>query len=106
MAAETALMVVSPSIKKNEDGTFVGGDNLPVKEFVKDFITTNHAYLLKPVGGPGAGATANSGTGRGAGAGAGSKAVDIDKIKPGMSAEDRAATLSEISRVLAAQAVN
>lgn len=92
VAPQTAFMLVEPLIKELEDGTLVGGDNLPVEDFVKDYLPKQHPYLLKPTGSGGAGASGGSG------GGSGGKVGNTDMIKPGMSAEERQLVIAAIQR--------
>jgi hypothetical protein len=66
-----------------------------MKEFLVKFVKENPELLpARMAGGSGA-----SGGTRGGGSGAGTGAVDIDKIRPGMSAEDLDRVRQEIARV-------
>lgn len=91
-AGETAFTIVEPHVKRQEDGSVIGGDNLPLEVFFRDFITREHPYLLKGTGSGGAGAS-------GGGSGGGSRAVtaDMSMIKPGMSAQERQLVLAAIA---------
>jgi len=68
-------------------------DGGEMKEFLKKFVGENPELLPARVAG---GSGASGGT-RGSGAGAGG--VDIDKIRPGMSAEEMDRVRQEIARV-------
>lgn len=102
-ALNTAFTIIEPMIKKNGD-SFVGGangDELPISDFIKDFIPNQHGYLLKSTGGSGSGA-AGSSTAGAAGVASG-RNVDISVIKPGMKPEDRAAALAAIAAAMPSQ---
>jgi hypothetical protein len=66
-----------------------------MKEFLEKFVGENPELLPARLSG-GSGA---SGAARGSGSGAGSGAVDIEKIRPGMSAEELDRVRQEIARV-------
>ena len=68
-------------------------DGGEMKEFLKKFVGENPELLPARV----AGGSGASGGARGSGAGAGG--VDIDKIRPGMSAEEMDRVRQEIARV-------
>lgn len=98
-AMNTAFTIIDPMIKKNGD-SFVGGvdgDELPISDFVKDYIPKAHAYLLKATGTSGSGA---SGAGS-SGSGSPSRNVDISAIKPGMKPEDKAAAYAAVAAAYA-----
>jgi len=88
-AVDTAFTILEPLVVRNEQGNLVAGDNLPVVDFVKDFIPREHAYLLKPerVAGSGAGGSGGMRSGM---------APTIEMIKPGMKPEDRASIVAAI----------
>jgi hypothetical protein len=90
---DTAFRIFRDDIRREADGSLVGGaDGAPLKEFVTEQMK-NHSYLLavKDVGSAGA---------RGGRVQGGVKAVDLDSIRPGMSAADLAAASAEISAAL------
>ena len=72
-----AFNLIRPSLKFNENGEIVAGDaQLPVEQFVKDWLKSRPNYLRsKEVGGAG-------GAVRG-GSVSGGKALDLDHIGPG-----------------------
>lgn len=90
-AGDTAFTIVEPHVKRQEDGSVIGGDNLPLEVFFRDFITREHPYLLKGTGAAGAGASGGS-------SGSGGRAVtaDLSMIKPGMTPQERALVMSAI----------
>lgn len=95
-AFDTAFSIVESQVQKLEDGTYVGGDNLPLVDFFKDFLPKEHAYLLKPTGASGAGASNG-------GAPARVGRTDIADIKPGMTNDKRNQVAQEIAAVIAAR---
>ena len=70
-------------------------DGGEMKEFLKQFVGENPELLPARV----AGGSGASGGGRGSGSGATSGVVDIDRIRPGMSAEEMDRVRQEIARV-------
>jgi hypothetical protein len=85
---DAAMRIFGPDVRYSEEGSIVGGaDESPLGDFVNAEIS-KHEYLLppKPVGGAGA----SSGSRRSA------QAVGLDDIRPGMSAEQKAAILASI----------
>lgn len=96
-AVETAFVLLEPHVKKTDEGKWIAGDNLPIKDFATSFFTDQHPYLLKGVSAGGAGASNGSSAG---GSHQKQKEFDISAIKPGMSAEDRATALAHISSAI------
>lgn len=94
-AAETAFSIVSPFVRRLDDGSLVagstGGENFPIPSFVKDVLEKDHSYLFKPTGAGGSGAPASAGNNRGA-----PSRFDIGQIAPGMTPEKRAEALAAI----------
>jgi hypothetical protein len=79
-------------IKLGEDGeTYLGPDGSPADQYIAKMLETEMDYLLKPkdIGGSGA---RNGGSRK-------ETAVDIDSIKPGMKAEDRARVYARIAEL-------
>lgn len=93
-AAQTAFMLLEPQVTRLEDGSLAAG-NLPLADFVKDFFSREHAYLLQSTGASGSGASGSTGVTR-----PGGLKVDINDIKPGMTADKRARALEEIQAAL------
>lgn len=91
-AGDTAFTIVEPHVKRQEDGSVIGGDNLPLEVFFRDFITREHPYLLKGTGAAGAGASGGGGTG-----GRGGVTADMSMIKQGMTPAERALVISAIA---------
>jgi hypothetical protein len=99
-AAQTAFNIVEPHILKSETGALIGGvngDNLPVDAFVKDYLSREHAYLLRPSGQTGSGAPSYGGAG--GTQRLGSKA-NIEDIKVGMTAAQRESAIASIGVAL------
>lgn len=88
-ARANAVTMLESQIKRTETGQLVAGDNLTPDAFIKAYIPEQHPYLLAPVnvGGTGVNTSTHSGT---------RKAVDMDGIKPGMTSDERAATIAAI----------
>lgn len=92
-ARATAVGLISSQVKRTDTGALVAGDNLTPAAFIKDFLPTQHAYLLAPTGNAGSGVTPGN-TGRGP------TAFDMDKIGPTMSKEDEAAAVVAIQQAM------
>lgn len=87
-AAEDAYILVNGKVDFNDDGDLLA-DGLLLEDFVKTYIPEKKNYLLASTGKGGSGAS--NGTAKG------NKAkVDIEKIGPGMSADDTRNTISAI----------
>lgn len=96
-SAETAFSIVSPHVRRLDDGSLVAGisgDNFPVDAFAKDFLQKEHGYLFRTTGASGSGAPA-----AGSGVRMGSR-VDINTIKVGMKQDDRQAVVDSIAAAL------
>lgn len=90
---DKAMRIVLPDIKRTESGDYVAGDDeSPVAEYVTNFVKAND-YLLPAMNKSGSGASGNQ-----AGA-AGGKRIDINDIKPGMSADDMKAAWAQLQSV-------
>jgi hypothetical protein len=89
---ELAYRAVKDDIGRSDDGRLQSRDGGEMKEYLSRFVSENPELL------PGrlAGGSGASGSQRIAGAGGG---MDLDKIRPGMSAEDRELARQEIVRV-------
>jgi hypothetical protein len=99
-AADTAFSIVSPHVRRLDDGALVAesnGENFPVQAFTKDFLEKEHGYLFKASGASGSGASSSTATTH-----FGAKA-DTNMIKVGMKAEDRASVVESIAAALAPQ---
>lgn len=97
-SAETAFSIVSPHVRRLDDGSLVAGvngeNNFPVDAFAKDYLQKEHGYLFKSSGASGSGAPA-----AGTGVRMGSRA-DINSIKIGMKPDERQAIVDSIASAL------
>ena len=94
-AAQTAFTLIKGHVQEaGDDGGYIAGDNLPVVDFAREFLSREHSYLLKATEARGSGASGGSNSG-------GGKAFDIGSIKPGMSAEARARAVEQINNAYA-----
>jgi hypothetical protein len=89
-ARDAAFRIFRDEIKRSEDGSLVGGDDLPIGEFL-DGALKSHEYLLAPKSAGGAGASA--------GGKRGGASVNIEDIRVGMKPEEIASVRAEIARV-------
>jgi hypothetical protein len=88
---ELAYKAVKDDIRRGDDGRLMATDGSDARDYLARFVGENPELLPARLGG-GSGAVAGqraSGTG----------GVELDKIKPGMSAEDRERARVEIARV-------
>lgn len=88
---ELAYKAVKDDIRRAEDGRLVAADGSDARDYLTRFVGENPELLPARLGG-GSGAI----TGQRAPASGG---VDLNKIRPGMSAEDRERVRQEIARV-------
>jgi hypothetical protein len=88
---ELAYKAVKDDIHRAEDGRLVAADGSDARDYLARFVSDNPELLPARLGG-GSGATAGQRT-------SGSGGIDIDKIRPGMSAEDRERVRQEIAKV-------
>jgi hypothetical protein len=88
---ELAYKAVKDDIRRADDGRLIAPDGSDARDFLVRFVSDNPELLPARLGG-GSGATAGQRT-------SGSGTVDIDKIRPGMSAEDRERVRQEIAKV-------
>lgn len=96
-AVDDAFRFFRDEVKRNESGELVAGqDETPFADFVKSTVE-RRAHWLPPKQVGGTGATAGN-QGRGAG-----KGFDVSAIKPGMSAEDKAAAYANIGAIFQAR---
>lgn len=89
-AQNAAFRIFESEIKRNEAGELVAPDGTAADEWIAKQMEDEHDYLLKPKQVGGVGAT-NSGRKE--------KPIDLNDIKPGMSAEDLARVRAEIARL-------
>src|SRR5262249_20819786 len=93
---DLAFKAVQDGIVRTEDGRLVAraeSGELPMKDFLTAFVTENPEFLPARITG-GTGMTANLKA-----PAAGRDAVDLDRIRPGMSAEEMQRVREEIVRV-------
>ena len=93
---DLAFKAVQDGIVRTEDGRLVArGENgeVPVKEYLTSFVKENPEFLPARIAG-GTGMTANSKA-----PSAGRDAVDMERIRPGMSPEEMQRVREEIVRV-------
>jgi hypothetical protein len=88
---ELAYKAVKDEIHRSDDGRLVALDGSDARDYLARFVSENPELLPARLGG-GSGATVGQRT-------SGSGPVDIDKIRPGMSAEDRERVRQEIAKV-------
>ena len=91
-ARNTALTMLDSMVKRNDDGSYTAADTTP-EAFAKTFLTEQNSYLLAPAHAGGSGASGAPGTG---GINRGGSVPTTEMIKPGMTAEDRAAITRQI----------
>lgn len=89
---DLAYRAVKDDIGRNAEGRLQSRDGAEMKEYLRRFVTENPELVPGRLAG-GSGATAGQ---KIAGASGG---VDLDKIRPGMSAEDKERARQEIARV-------
>ena len=99
---DLAFKAVKDDIVRAEDGRLIANDgqeHRPVQDFLRKFVEENPELLpARIAGGSGASATTRNAVS------AGSSAIDIDKIKPGMSKDELERVRQEVAR-LATQAL-
>jgi hypothetical protein len=88
---ELAYRAVKDEIRRADDGRLVAPDGSDARDYLARFVSENPELLPARLAG-GSGATVGQRT-------SSSGPVDMDKIRPGMSAEDRERVRQEISRV-------
>jgi hypothetical protein len=93
---DLAYRAVQDDIFRTEDGRLLGhgeGGEVPLKEYLKGFVSENPEFLPARISG-GSGVTAAHRAPRES-----AEAVDLDHIRPGMSAEEMERARKEILRV-------
>jgi len=89
-AVDDAFRFFRDEIKRTESGELVGGDDIPAADYIKDVVSKRPRWLPpRDVDGTGA---KNGPGGRGA-----QTPFDLNSIKPGMSAEERARAFAAIA---------
>lgn len=98
---DLAFRAVKDDIARTDEGRLVArteSGEVPLKDYLTSFVSSNPEFLPARIsGGSGIPGTQKSPPG-------GSGSIDLDKIRPGMSPEDRDSARQEIARV-AAQAL-
>ena len=93
---DLAYKAVKDEIRRSEDGRLVAADGSDVRDYLARFVGENPELLPARLGG-GSGAVGGQRSSAGGG-------LELEKIRPGMSAEDRERARQEIAKV-AAQAL-
>src|SRR5262249_31707102 len=95
---DLAFKAVQDGIVRTEDGRLVGrteSGDVPVKDYLAAFVSENPEFLpARIAGGTGMTSTLKASN-------AGRETVDLEKIRPGMSAEEMQRVREEIARVTA-----
>jgi hypothetical protein len=93
---DLAFKALKDDIRRTDDGRLVGRtgqDDVSLKDYLTQFVHENPEFLpARMVGGSGAAASQPTGARSGGG-------VDLDKLKPGISAEDLERIRQEVARV-------
>src|SRR3984957_17148439 len=90
---DLAYRAVKDDVYRSEDGRLMAQGGADIREYLTQFVNENPELLPARLSG-GSGASAGQ---RGSGTGGGG--VDLDMIRPGMSAEERERVRLEIARV-------
>ncbi len=89
---ELAYRAVRDEIQRAEDGRLTAQDGMEMRDYLTRFVGDNPELLPARVGGGSGASTAQKSSG-------GHAPVDLDKIRPGMSAEEMERVRQEIVRV-------
>ena len=89
---DLAYKAVKDEIYRGEDGRLVADGGKEMREYLTEFVGENPELLPARLAG-GSGASAGQRSSQGAGT------VDLDKIRPGMSAEEKERVRQEIAKV-------
>lgn len=92
-----AAKLITPEIVRNDKGDLIAG-NLPLADYVKQFLTVDNDYMLAPTT-----TTGGTGAGRGPSRPPGSKQIQIEDIKPGMTDAQYTEIAQQILSVMPAQ---
>jgi len=93
---ELAYKAVKDDIARTEDGRLIGktdGGDVGMKEYLANFVTSNPEFLPARISG-GSGVAPSHKTSSSSSGG-----IDLEKIRPGMSAEDLERARQEIARI-------
>lgn len=86
---DAAFRLLEGDIKYGEDGSLTTPDETPIGDFLTGKLNKEYDYLLAPLKAGGSGATPGARGGKGG--------IALEDIKPGMSAEQRAAAMAAIA---------
>jgi len=92
---DLAYRAVRDDVRRNEDGQLIARDGpgeVPLRDFLKQFVQENPELLPARI-------TGGSGMGSGPKAASNTGGFELDKIRPGMSAEELEKVRQEVSRV-------
>lgn len=92
---DLAYRAVRDDVQRREDGQLIarsGQDEMALRDYLKQFVQENPELLPARI-------TGGSGMGSGPKAGSSTSALDLDKIRPGMSPEELEKMRQEVSRV-------
>jgi len=92
---DLAYRAVRDDVQRREDGQLIarsGPDEMALRDYLKQFVQENPELLPARI-------TGGSGMGSGPKAGSNTSALDLDKIRPGMSPEELEKMRQEVSRV-------
>jgi hypothetical protein len=92
---DLAYRAVKDEVHRSEEGELIarnGAQEVPLRDYLKQFVQENPELLPARIAG-------GSGMGTGAKVPANSGAISLDKIRPGMSAEELEKVRQEVSRV-------
>jgi hypothetical protein len=90
---ELAYRAVKDDVYRSEDGKLMAQGGTDIREYLKEFVNENPELLpARMSGGSGVGAGQRGSASSGGG-------IDLDMIRPGMSAEERERVRQEIARV-------
>lgn len=93
---ELAYRAVKDDVYRSEDGKLMAEGGTEIREYLTQFVNENPELLpARMSGGSGAGAGQRGGSAGNLGGGG----IDLDMIRPGMSAEERERVRQEIARV-------
>lgn len=93
---ELAYRAVKDDVYRSEDGKLMAEGGTEIREYLTQFVNENPELLpARMSGGSGAGAGQRGGAAGNLGGGG----IDLDMIRPGMSAEERERVRQEIARV-------
>jgi hypothetical protein len=92
---DLAYRAVRDDVQRREDGQLIarsGPDEMALRDYLKQFVQENPELLPARI-------TGGSGMGSGQKAGSNTSALDLDKIRPGMSPDELEKMRQEVSRV-------